>query len=220
MSMETWARREVELTTNKGGEDCLYYDECCKSALKAFESLCKDGHSGMSIHLTKHILNKLIDGNPLSPIEDIPEVWSEVIDRQDDHVSYQCVRKSSLFKNVYTDGTITYSDVDRVTCYYNGDKNNTWSNGGVTKIINEMFPIKLPYEFTGRYIVACEEFLVNPKNGDYDTIGILHVTTPDGEQIEINKFMHEVKGQMIDIPKNVYDRLKRVSEQRIKNEQK
>ena len=49
---------------------------CYESALKAFGSLCEDGHSGFSIGLTKAILNRLINNKPLLPIEDTDEVWS------------------------------------------------------------------------------------------------------------------------------------------------
>lgn len=45
--------------------------------MRAFESLLGDGHSGMSIGITKNILNRLIDGKPLTPIEDTEEVWGE-----------------------------------------------------------------------------------------------------------------------------------------------
>lgn len=44
--------------------------------MRAFESLLGDGHSGMSIGITKNILNRLIDGKPLTPIEDTEDVWN------------------------------------------------------------------------------------------------------------------------------------------------
>lgn len=68
MSMESWAKREVEIACSKSAKDskgdCFdgYYEACCKSALKALECLSEDGHSGMSISITKSILNRLIDG--------------------------------------------------------------------------------------------------------------------------------------------------------------
>lgn len=49
---------------------------CYASALRAFESLVKDGRSGMSIGFTKQILNRLIDGEPLTPIEDTEDTWT------------------------------------------------------------------------------------------------------------------------------------------------
>lgn len=54
-----------------------YIEMCYKSALKAFNELCDEGHSGMSIQITKSILCRLIDGKPLTEIEDTPDVWAE-----------------------------------------------------------------------------------------------------------------------------------------------
>lgn len=84
MDMIEWAENEVKLAcererkvsgTPEGEWD--YGCACYESALKAFKSLVKDGHSGMSIGFTKHILNRLIDRKPLSPIEDTEDVWEE-----------------------------------------------------------------------------------------------------------------------------------------------
>lgn len=70
MGMLGWAKREVELACKRENPDRKegefdYGCACYESALKAFKSLCEDGHSGFSIGLTKNILNRLIDGNRL-----------------------------------------------------------------------------------------------------------------------------------------------------------
>lgn len=75
MSLLEWAKKEVEIASKRergnNPEDKWDYGVACyESALKAFESLLGDGHSGMSIGFTKNILNRLIDGKPLTPIED------------------------------------------------------------------------------------------------------------------------------------------------------
>lgn len=44
------------------------------------------------------------------------------------------------------------------------------------------FPYDKPFKF------YTETFLVDPKNGDYDTRGILYVICPDGERVEINRY--------------------------------
>lgn len=55
--MKTWAENEIELAIKKetAQEDCMngYIEMCYKSALKAFNELCDEGHSGMSIQITK-----------------------------------------------------------------------------------------------------------------------------------------------------------------------
>lgn len=75
MSLREWAQREVALACKREKPDRKegefdYGCACYESALKAFNSLLEDGHSGMSIGYTKQILNRLIDGKPLTPVED------------------------------------------------------------------------------------------------------------------------------------------------------
>ena len=73
---------------------------CLKSALQVFNSLADDGHSGMSIQITKAMLNSLIDGKPLVTIEESDAGW-RLIRTDDTGVShYQSIRMSSLFKQL------------------------------------------------------------------------------------------------------------------------
>ena len=53
-----------------------------------------------------------------------------------------------------------------------------------------------------------DDFLVDPKNGDYDTIGYLYFTTPDGRKVELNRYFKEVDGQMVQIEKAEFDERK------------
>lgn len=98
MSMLEWAKNEVAIASKRERGDkpegewdygCACYD----SAMRAFESLLGDGHSGMSIGFTKNILNRLIDGKPLTPIEDTEEVWGEPVLIADDKVNSISVRE-------------------------------------------------------------------------------------------------------------------------------
>ena len=70
-----WARKEIEIARKKegNGPGCA----CYKSALRAFESLCEDHHSGLSIKITQNILNTLLNGQPLTPIEDVDGIWEK-----------------------------------------------------------------------------------------------------------------------------------------------
>ena len=36
-----------------------------------------------------------------------------------------------------------------------------------------------------------EEFLVDEKNGDYDTLAFLWIETPDGKKVEVNRYFKE-----------------------------
>lgn len=63
-----WAKREVKIASKKENPNRKegefdYGCACYESALKAFESLCEDNHSGFSIRMTQAILNRLINGN-------------------------------------------------------------------------------------------------------------------------------------------------------------
>lgn len=195
-----WAKREVEIACKKENPDRKegefdYGCACYESALKAFESLCEDGHSGASIGFTKAILNRLIDGRPLTPIEDTDDIWEICTWYKDaPYKVYQCKRMSALFKDVYDDGTVRYHSNDYC---YSVDINNpksAWSNGFISRIIADMFPITMPYSPGKPIKVVVEEFLVNPQNGDYDTMGVLYcLKEENGEQkrIEINRYFRE-----------------------------
>lgn len=195
-NMEKWAEEEVWIACKHEAPERTegewdYGCACYESALKAFKSLLEDGHSGMSIGFTKAILNRLIDGKTLIPIEDTEEAWKEVYCRDEGVQRFQCKRMASLFKDVSTDGTVKYSDVNR----YVGidvDSGCGYRNGLIDKIMEEKFPITMPYmPYDKPFMVYTEDFLVDPKNGDWDTRGILYAITPAGERVEIHRYFKE-----------------------------
>jgi len=197
MDLLEWAKREIELACknerrNSENDDWDYGVACYESALKAFESLCEDGHSGMSISITKSILNRLIDCKPLLPIEDTDDIWNKSYDNEDGTKVYQCKRMSSLFKDIHPDGSITYSDINRVKCI--DGEGGCWNNGFINSLINKQFPITMPYmPKSNPYTVKVLEFLYDPKNGDFDTLHVVDVVTPSGEKIDINRYFKEGK---------------------------
>lgn len=217
MSMTEWAKREVEIAVarerkedgTKEGE-FSYGGACYESALKAFESLCEDGHSGMSIGFTQRILNRLIDGKPLTPIQDTDDEWDDGHRRiGDDYKSCQCKRMSSLFKDVYDDGTVKYDDIGR---YYCKDikTGSTYNYGLMRDILNEMFPIKMPYMPEDRpFIFTCEDLKLNDTPGDFDTIVVHTLKTPAGRELLIGRYFTEDEtGKMVEISERDYLRKK------------
>lgn len=180
--MLKWAQKEIEIACKKeregaGEEDSMWADygcACYKSALRAFESLLGDGHSGMSISITKNILNRLIDGKPLTPIEDTEDIWGECFSSMSDTCKkYQCKRMSSLFKRVYPDGTVEYDDVGRCYCVNVDDPDVTFHNGLVSRYFEEMFPITMPYYPPTKPVrIEVEDCLFDDANGDYDTMRV------------------------------------------------
>lgn len=199
MEMKDWAKREVELACKRereGSENeeigMWYYGcACYESALKAFNSLLEDRHSGMSIGFTKNILMRLIDGRPLTPIEDTEDIWSEKCWTNDDAAAvYQCKRMSSLFKYVYPDGTVRYSDNDHYIAI-DVKSDIAYHNGLVSRLIHDMFPITMPYMPDEPIKVYCAELLTDRKNGDYDTKAVLYAIKPDGERVDIYRYFKE-----------------------------
>ena len=210
--MWSWAKEEIRLAiarerADSSGEDEWDYGVACyESAMRAFESLLQDEHSGMSIQITKSILNRLIDGKCLTPIEDTPVIWN-LVTKKDGGTVYQCRRMSSLFKKVDENGAVTYSDIDRVTCFDVNAPEIGWNNGWATRLINELFPVTMPYMPGDKpFRLFKEVFLVDPKKGDYDTMAFLYVIKPDGEKVEINQYFKEDDvGRMVPIGKEEYE---------------
>ena len=199
MSMTTWAENEVRIACerenpNRKEGEFDYGCACYESALKAFKCLMEDGHSGMSIGITRQILNRLLLNQPLTPIEDTKDIWNRVSRYKVGCETYQCRRMSSLFKHIYHDGRIEYHDVVRVACYNVDNPNVPFHSGLADKIIDEMYPITMPYVPSEKpFRVYVQDFLLDPNNGDYDTVAIIDATSPDGEHISINRFFKENK---------------------------
>lgn len=213
-NMQTWAEKEIEIAckrertadgNNPEEKDWDYGCACYGSALKAYKCLMGDGHSGFSIGMTKNILNRLIDGRPLTPIYDIPDIWIDISEYRPDegYSDYQCTRMSSLFKYVYNDGTIKYKDIDSIYCV-NLDNQTSYHSSLVQRLMDEMFPISMPYMPGAPIIVYCSEPLTDPKNGDFDTVGVFYAVKPDGSKIEINRYFKEGEGDWIEIDEAEY----------------
>lgn len=221
MNMLDWARKEVEIACRKENPDKKrgefdYGCACYGSALKAFESLCGDGHSGSSIKMTQSILNRLIDGKPLTPIEDTDDIWDTCTWHDSDGFKwYQCKRMPSLFKKVYPDGAIKYRDNDRSYCVDINDPRIIYTSGLGSCVVDAMFPITMPYMPSKPIKVYYEDFLTDKKNGDSDTVGVFYaIKTENGqpEKIEINRFFRKPEGnedgKWTEISKEEYDERK------------
>ena len=194
-SFETWAEREVRLAIASerkasGVENGWDYGSACyTSALRAVKSLNKDGHSGFSIQMTKGILNRLIDWKPLTPVEDTPDMWTySYMNKETRETVYQNKRMGSLFKHVSQDLKTTYRDIDHSICVDIVNQTR-YHSGLVSGIVDEMFPITMPYMPSDKPIeVYCTDLLTARENGDFDTVGIFYCIKPDGGRVEINRY--------------------------------
>lgn len=208
MSMYEWAKKEIflaikELKKKGSNDDTAYMNLCYLSALDAFQCLMKTGHSGMSINVTKQVLNRLIEGCPLTPLTDDDFVLSNEF--SDGTICYQNARMSSLFKYVYPDGKTSYRDSDRIKVFDIDSPNCLYYSPLVADIIDEMFPITMPYLPTSnKYMVACDTFLTDEANGDFDTKGISYVITPEGEKIAIERYFAKIDKKFVEIDKDEY----------------
>lgn len=215
MNLEIWAENEIKIAIERerkandtAPDEWDYGAACYESAYKAFKSLLEDGHSGYSIGVTKYILNRLIDGKPLTPIEDTDDAWNDTRRNKDVCTQYQCKRMSSLFKYVYDTGYVKYKDIDRViTVDVEEDgRESRWYNGFICDIVDEMFPIAFPYMPEDKpYKVYREYFTSDLENGYYDTMWITHLITPNGKKVDIDRYFKESEDSYIEISRAEFE---------------
>lgn len=206
MSMLEWAKKEVELACKKENPNRKegefdYGCACYESALKAFNSLMEDGHSGLSMSLTKGILNRLLSEKPLTPIENTNDIWKFSAE-YDDKIAYQCIRMSSLFKYRYFDGNVSYMDNDRFYAVLVDDPECYFSSNMVDEVMLEFYPIKFPFiPYNNPIKVFCDMFSTfNTQSRKFDTFGFLYCIDPEsGLKREINKFFKFENGKRIEI---------------------
>lgn len=214
MSTDIWAKREVELAKNEalksGSDNCSthYICECLNSALKAFNSLRQDVHSGASMEQTLMFLQRLVRGFPLTPIDE-DTTWVKSSVSESGTITYQCARMTSLFKDVDREGNITYSDVNRVVCVNKDDPHApVWYNGFVSRVVNSIYPIKFPYYTSSDPIIAYVSENTTSVTEDFDTMCIDSVKLDNGETVELKRFFKEDRNinSWVEIDEEEYNR--------------
>lgn len=204
---DKWAEeRKAEEKASKGADDEFligYACSCVDSAAKAYKAML-DVEKPVPDR-AKELLNRLIEGKPLSPITDDDfkialddasgdwEVYSNDWLKENRMKSYvQCPRMFSLFREEDLDGNVTYSDVERAV--YKDQRGDTWNSGETTRLVDRMFPITLPYyPADKRFVVHGRECYME---GDVDksdehrgTTNVRYydyLITPEGKRIELN----------------------------------
>jgi hypothetical protein len=208
------AENEVRLACKRenpdwDGKSFDYGCSCYQSALKAYKSICGDGHSGFSFNVTKNILIRLMEGLPLTPIEDTEDNWNLSYKDEDGGTVYQCYRMSRLFKRVGKDGGISYSDVGRSYCQEISNPKDTYQGFVDGAVVDEKFPIAMPYyPKAGRYKVVVDTFAsegFEHDNEDYNTRAALYVVTPEGDRVDVNKFFADKDGKFVEITEDEYN---------------
>lgn len=215
MSMTEWAEEEVLIACERersatieteGDVDVMaqdYTNSCYQSALKAYKSLCDDGHSGMSFNITADILKRLCSGYPLTPIEDVDDVWC-LVRETPDKVEYQCRRMYSLFKTVSKeDGSVQFHDVNRFLCV---DQNGSiYTNNFVSRQLSKLYPITMPYMPEGKFWVKTTDFATSANPGEFDTILIRSVKKPNGQEVLLDLCFKETENGFEQIEMKEYE---------------
>lgn len=202
MSTSDWAKHEVELACElensvREESEFLYGRACYESALKAYLSLCEDGHSGLSFGITKKILIRLMNGLPLTPIKGNDEDWRYCFGTK--IKTYQCKRMSGLFKNVHPDGSVTYEQLGRCYCV-NEDDGPLYESIHSRKLLDEYVePITMPYiPNDEKYVFHVKNHLTLSENGYLKTLEYLFLETPNGI-ININRYFKETDDDLVEI---------------------
>lgn len=197
---------QTKLSAAKSGEDC-YSKGIFRSVDKVFKIIETAGHTKEELTQMVDTLTRLVDWKPLFPIQE-DEVDDDGYEMNGQKI-YNYERYSGLFKRVYPDGRVEYGDV-HMAVGVNIDNKLGYHSGLIDRVAQEIHPIEFPYlPPTIPYKVYVEEFLVNPKYGDYDTIGFFYMIEPDGTRVEINRFFKEDGFEFVEITKEEYEERKK-----------
>ena len=196
-----------------------YIIECYRSALRAYETMAADGHSGMSWSLTRQILNRLMEGKPLKELNsysDRPEEWGErshwIVD---DSAVFNNIRYPALSYRVNTSGKAIYHDTDRWVFEAPDCPNIPWNNGFLSSYLDEKFPIQFPYNPITIH-VRVEEILTDPAHGDYDAQHIIDFADPEtGRKVCVDAYFEEVDGEWKEIGKKKWYALRKKHGERL-----
>lgn len=212
MNRLEWIKNEISIACNKkeweGNSVVSRVDfNLAKAAFLIVEDvlsvLLKNEYSDDYYEIIRKTVTDLINEKPLTPIKDIPEVWEDVKDNNDESICriYRCIRKKTLYKFVYPDGSIRFTDKKRVV-FKNQNKEEYFDF--VTDLIDDLYPIKMPYDASKTILVNGNKFLLyknSPLN--YDTLSIKNCIV-DGDVKEINKFYVRTSSGNTEISEQTY----------------
>ena len=212
MGMLEWAENEVKLaierenqiTKDHTKEDAAYATAVYNAAIAGYRAMISsdDGLTGAQWGILREIVDRLMREQPLTPVEDTEDSWNIITEKDHDKSKmYQSKRMPSLFKYVYPDGHVVYHDNSRAHGF-DINQNITYSGGVIMPIIDEMFPIKMPYlPPTGSIRVYTESFPFDTKKGDFDTVGVMYAKLPGvPDPIRIWRFFRE-QDTLVEQPK-------------------
>lgn len=196
-----------------------YIIECYRSALRAYEAMAADGHSGMSWGLTRQIFSRLAEGKPLKPLNslvDRPQEWVSGNSYGDDIARFNNKRYNSLYCELMPYGKV-YHDVDRWRFYELDNPNVPWSCGLLSRYMDEHYPITFPYNPVS-IDVRIEELLTDPAHGDYDAQRIIDFVDPEtGEIVKVDACfaLSDEEDKMVEVSKKKWYALRKKHAERL-----
>lgn len=196
-----------------------YVIECYRSALRAYETMAADGHSGMSWGLTRQIFNRLAEGKPLKSLNslvDRPQEWIPNNDFEDDIARFNNKRYSPLLCELTKNGKF-YRDIDRWRFYELDNPNVPWYCGSLSRYMDEHYPIAFPYNPVS-IDVRIEELLTDPAHGDYDAQRIIDFVDPEtGEVVKVDACfaLSDEEDKMVEVSKKKWYALRRKHAERL-----
>lgn len=226
-SIVLWARSEIDHAIAEENKSAAESDDvfsaeydvaCYKSALAALECMATQNHSGLSWSVTNQILNRLGGKKPLNPLnsfDDCPEEWEEDEDSSCPDILHINRRYTRLYKR--SDGT--YHDIDR-WCFFEENSTISFSNGFLSRKLDEMYPIVFPY-MPVTIKVRVEELLTDKKHGDYDAQRIIDFIDPKThESVKVDKCYVESGDTFVEIDKKKWDELRKLDVKRCNEKEK
>lgn len=192
------AKNEINLYYEKQGICTELGELPAKMALICYEKVISKLLDGNQTNEFYNIFNKLLANYPLTPIEDIPEIWDKTAITDD---LFQCKRYPTLFKrHKESDGTACdiFVDMDRFVCIDLEENEDMileqYKDDFIEGVVNEIYPISFPYQPTRPIKIFTEKFRYYENREKWDTLAITYIRLPNGKMKRINKyFKHEIK---------------------------
>lgn len=195
--MNNISRVELEIQTaldyfrSIGATDLIHKERYYNSALKILRMFREDDLAYKTKLLALSTTQQILNQKPLSPIEDIPEVWDEPYDiggikRR------RCKRLITLYKQVYPDGHIEYIDPSIYWCV-TPRSNERFKNEVIESyFLSEYCQVKMPYTQPEKpYVFTVEQFDATWDCYHLHLTAVISVENPDGDKKHIHRwFQH------------------------------
>lgn len=230
--LDPWANEElnrlVKYFVDKGNEGHAWHKmqprhvQEAAELYKFFRTIYppESGYSGTAIETFK----KLINGTPLTPVENNEEDWIPCKGSENEDYHRRC---KYLIRTKLPDGSYRYSDERRCIGYDNGQQ---FIMGLLVDILNEIEPIAFPYEPSARPYMAytmsfnAEDQLKIKKHNEAcrgsrknDTFGVFSILRPDGKVIKVGKYYRYEGKERVEITYTEFKERLELFNNRVKN---